>query len=80
MNWNTNSKPGLIAEQQCLTYTVVAKWDQIPAAMYQSVVKRLKPEEWRLLWQLNNANGFGRRCFTVKILCNVCVYTFGHVM
>ena len=42
INWNADCEPGLIAQHQCPTsLMLVAGWKQVPAAMFQHLVKSL---------------------------------------
>lgn len=46
-------------------------WDLIPAARVQAPESAGKAEEWRLLWQQSNADGFDSTCG-----CNVRLSTY----
>jgi hypothetical protein len=42
MYWNSDCKPGLIAQHQCLTSKMlVAEWKQVPSAMLQHLLESL---------------------------------------
>ena len=69
MNWNTDCKPGLIAQHQCLTSRMLmAEWKQVPAAMFQHLVESLPRRVEAVIAaqgrdQLHiNAHEFGKRC------------------